>query len=221
VSRLLRVVPPLRAVPAGAEVDTGPGVDRDDGEAQDRRLVEGLRAGEGWAADALVARYGSLVRRILFRVLGSDDSELGDLAQETFTRAWQGVGQLSDARALRSWLTRIAVFTARGAIRYRRRRRWLSFLESVPEPDPSPGWAGPDVREAAGCVYRIFDRLPVDERIPYTLRVLGGLDLEETADACGTSLSTVRRRLARAERRFRSLAREYEALEPWIREGES
>jgi hypothetical protein len=31
------------------------------------------------------------------------------------------------------------------------------------------------------------------------------------------SLATVRRRLARAERRFFKLAREYEALAPWCR----
>jgi RNA polymerase sigma-70 factor, ECF subfamily len=205
VNRLLQVVPP----PAGPPV----------GEGDDERLVAGLRAGERWAADALVERYGPLVRRILFRVFGSDDSEQADLAQEIFTRAWQGVGQLSDPRALKPWLTRIAVFTARGAIRHRSRRRWLSFFDSVPEPDPSPSWAGPDMREAAGCVYRIFERLPVDERLPYVLRVMGGLDLDETADACGTSLSTVRRRLAKAEARFFKLARQYEALVPWLDEG--
>jgi RNA polymerase sigma-70 factor, ECF subfamily len=42
------------------------------------------------------------------------------------------------------------------------------------------------------------------------------MDLEETAEACGMSLSTVRRRLTRAERRFFKLAREYEALVPWV-----
>jgi RNA polymerase sigma-70 factor (ECF subfamily) len=204
VNRLLHVVRPPAAPP--------------DGEGDDQRLVAGLRSGEAWAGGELVKRYGSLVRRILFRVFGTDDSEQADLAQEIFTRAWQGVGQLSDARALKAWLTRIAVFTARGAIRQRRRRRWLSFFDNLPEtmPEPATAWAGPDLRDAASCVYRIFDRLPVDERLPYALRVMGGLDLDETADACGMSLSTVRRRLAKAERRFFKLARQYEALGPWL-----
>jgi RNA polymerase sigma-70 factor (ECF subfamily) len=113
-------------------------------------------------------------------------------------------------------LTRIAVFAARGAIRRRRRRRWLAFFESVPEPEPT--WAGPEMQEAARCVYRIFDRLPIDERVPFSLRMLGGLDLEATADACGMSVATVRRRLARAERRFFKLARQCEALAPWLEE---
>ena len=175
-----------------------------------------LRAGEGWAPAALVERYRDLVRRVLMRVLGGDDSEQADLVQEVFTSAWQGIGQLGDAGALRAWLTRIAVFAARGAIRRRRRRRWLAFFDSVPEPEPS--WAGPEMQEAARCVYQIFDRLPVDERVPFSLRMLGGLDLEATADACGMSVATVRRRLARAERRFFKLARRYEALVPWLEE---
>jgi RNA polymerase sigma-70 factor (ECF subfamily) len=147
-------------------------------------------------------------------VLGAGDSEQADLVQEVLTRAWQGVGQLSQVRSLRPWLMRIAVFTARGAIRRRRRRRWLAFFATVPEPEPT--WAGPEMQEAARCVYRIFDRLPVDQRLPFALRVLGGLDLEETADACGMSVATVRRRLAKAERRFFELARQCEALAPWI-----
>ena len=193
-----------------------PGTVRPADPADDVALVAALRRGEAWAPGALIDRYRDLVRRVLMRVLGGDDGEQADLVQEVFTRAWQGIGQLDDARALRAWLTRIAVFAARGVIRRRRRRRWLAFFERVPEPEPV--WAGPEMQEAARSVYRIFDRLPVDERVPFSLRTLGGLDLEATADACGMSVATVRRRLARAERRFFKLARACEALAPWLEE---
>jgi RNA polymerase sigma-70 factor (ECF subfamily) len=116
--------------------------------------------------------------------------------------------------SLKAWLTRIAVFTARGAIRRRRRRRWLLFFADVPE--QAAVWAGPELQDAAGAVYKIFARMPVDERIPYALRMLDGMDLEATAAACEMSVATVRRRLARAERRFFKLAGEYEALAPWL-----
>ena len=66
-------------------------------------------------------------------------------------------------------------------------------------------------------MYRVFDRMPEDERLPFALRMLEGMSLEEAAAACGMSLATVRRRMARAERRFFKLAREYEALIPWCR----
>jgi RNA polymerase sigma-70 factor (ECF subfamily) len=216
VDPVLRIVPwpaggePGRAAPgrtsSGRPAAAEPG---------DERLVAGLKAGEAWATAALVDRYGAHIRRVLMRVLGGEDSEHGDLLQEVLTRAWEGIDHLADPQALRGWLTGISVFTARGAIRRRRRRRWLAFFGEVPELEAA--WAGPDMQEAARCVYRIFERMPEDERIPFALRMLDGMDLEETAAACGMSVSTVRRRLTRAERRFFKLAREYEALAPWVR----
>lgn len=202
MARVLRIVPP----PAEEEV-TGP-------RADDEALVTALRARDTAAASVLVKRYGSHLRRVLLRVLGGQDNEVADVLQEVIVRAWEGIAGLKDPGALKSWLTQIAVFTARGVIRGRHRRRWLTFFETVPEPAAS--WAGPDFRDAAASVYRIFDRMPVDERIPFALRMLEGLDLEAIAAACSTSVATVRRRLARAERRFFKMARGYDSLAPWL-----
>jgi RNA polymerase sigma-70 factor (ECF subfamily) len=66
-------------------------------------------------------------------------------------------------------------------------------------------------------VYALLDRLPVDERIAFALHEVDGMDLAEVAAACGVSVPTVRRRLARAARRFFSLAATCEALSPWVR----
>ena len=95
----------------------------------------------------------------------------------------------------------------------------MTFFDTVPEPTTIPSGAGADLQEAAGCVYRIFDRMPVDERLPFALRMLEGLDLDATAAACGMSVATVRRRLVKAERRFFKMARQFEALRPWLEEG--
>lgn len=183
---------------------------------EDLELVAGLRAGADWAPALLMSRHGPHVRRVLMRLLGSQDDETADLFQEIMTAAWKGIAQLEEPAALVAWLTRIAVFTARSRLRARQRRRWLAFLGELPEV-PAP-WASPELREAARAVYDIFDRMPVDERIPFALHVLDGLDLDATAAACGMSLATVRRRLARGERRFHKLARAYEALVPWLRQ---
>lgn len=198
----------LRLVPAAAPSEGA----RD--QADDVRLVAALKAREPGAVDALMRRYGSHLRRVLTRVLGSDDTETPDVLQEVAVIAWQSIGRLSDPLALKAWLTQIAVFTARGLIRRRHRQRWLAFFEEVPE--RSVPWASPEMQEAARAVYRIFDRMPVDERIPFALRMLDGLELEATAAACGMSLATVRRRLVRAERRFHKMARQCDALLPWL-----
>lgn len=182
----------------------------------DERIVSGLLGGEPWAAAALFDRHGKHVRRVLTRVLGATDRDAEELVQEVFARAWEGIERLSGPAALGAWLTNIAVFTAREEIRRRRRRRWLSFFAEVPEVEAA--WADADIREAARSVYRILDRLPADERIPFALRALEGMELTELAAACETSVATVRRRLARAEARFFKLARNYECLLPWLEE---
>jgi len=190
---------------------------RDGGSQQppdDMALVAGLRARQSWAAPALVARYGGHLRRVLLRILGTSDNELGDVLQDVIVNAWLGIDGLEDPAALKSWLTQVAIFTARKVIRRRHRRRWLTLFETVPEPEVT--WASPDLREAASCVYRVFDRMPVDERIPLALRLIDGLELDATAAACGVSVATVRRRLIKAERRFLKLARQFEALAPWL-----
>ena len=215
MDRVLRIVPPaapLGEADARAEGRGGPG-DRD-ASNDDVLLVAALKAREPGAVDALMKRHGAHLRRVLTRVLGAHDTEPADVLQEVAVIAWQSIGRLTEARALKAWLTQIAVFTARGLIRRRHRNRWLTFFEDVPE--RAVPWASPEMQEAARAVYRIFDRMPVDERIPFALRMLDGLELDATAAACGTSLATVRRRLVRAERRFFKMARQCEALAPWL-----
>jgi RNA polymerase sigma-70 factor (ECF subfamily) len=206
VERLLRIAPWRQT---GAPDDAG--AER----VADQRLVAGLRARQPWAVGALCERYGDHVRRVLLRVLGGDDAEHADLVQEVLVHAWRGIGELRAPGALKAWLTHIAVFRARAAIRKRRRRRWLAFFGELPEVEAA--WATGEVREAARAVYAIFERMPEDERIPFALRMLEGMSLEETAAACGMPLGTLRRRLVRGERRFFKLARDYESLAPWLR----
>ena len=59
--------------------------------------------------------------------------------------------------------------------------------------------------------------LSSDERIAFSLRHLEELELTEVASACGVSLSTVKRRLKRAEERFDALALRDPRLAGWRR----
>ena len=178
-------------------------------------LVEALRAGNSEASTALFDRYGAHVERVLARVLGVD-TELTDLLQEVFARALAGAAELRDGARLKGWLTSIAVFTARECIRRRQRRRWLRFLPfgEVPEPVCSPDdFEG---REVVRATYALLDRLPADERIAFALRFIDGMELVDTAQACGVSLATIKRRLARAEQRFAAMAREHPIVSEWL-----
>ncbi|MFT3764521.1 MAG: sigma-70 family RNA polymerase sigma factor [Minicystis sp.] len=180
-------------------------------------LVEGVRARQPAAVAALYDAYAAHVLRVLGRVLGAE-RELSDLHQEVFLKAIDSMDRLEDPRALKAWMTGIAVHTARAAIQRRVRRRWLTFLapEDLPEPEaPSTGDAG----EALRATYAVLDQLPADERIAFVLRVIDGMELTEVAAACGVSLATIKRRLARAEERFTTLARDHDVLHEWLEGG--
>jgi RNA polymerase sigma-70 factor (ECF subfamily) len=182
----------------------------------DRTLVDRLRRGDRGAAVLLYDRHAPHLRRVLARILGVD-SELPDLLHEAFANILAGVGKLRDPERLKGWMTCVAVYTARRCIRRRRLRRWLEFRspEQVPEVVVPPD-ADREAAEALRRTYALLDRLGVDERTAFALRHIDGMPLGEVAEACGVSLATVKRRLARAETRFVRAARGDPVLAGWV-----
>jgi len=184
----------------------------------DDDLIDGLRAGHPGAAALFYDRYATSVHRTLQSVLGRD-ADIPDLLQDVFIRAIDRISELQHLDQVRSWLTTIAVFTARAHIRRLARRKWL-FLFSPDqtrqrhlEPPSS------DARRALRETYRTLDTLPANERIAFVLRYIDGLTLPEAAAAASTSLATLKRRLSRAEKKFIARVREQPLLEQWLQEG--
>jgi RNA polymerase sigma-70 factor (ECF subfamily) len=185
--------------------------------ASDELLVQRAQEGDRASERAIFERHSTHLARVLARVLGDTD-DVGDLLHEVFLRAFRNLDQIRDPRALRSWLTGIAVHVARAEIRKRKRRRWLAFFapEELPEPSPeSPSDADSD---AAHAVMRVLDQLPVDHRIVFALRYIAGMQLDEIAVALEVSLATTKRRLARAQAAFMLRAAERPELRTYIAE---
>jgi RNA polymerase sigma-70 factor, ECF subfamily len=184
--------------------------------ASDEALVQGLRSRNPAALSAFHERFSGHVLRVLGRLLGGS-RDLSDAHHDTFVRALSSLATLRDPAALKAWMTSVAVFTARTNIQRRRRRRWLLFFapDELP-PVVAPPYEG-EAREALAATYRALERLPADERIAFALRRIEGMDLREVADACGVSLATIKRRLARAEESFFAAARDQPALEEWLK----
>ncbi|HVY36762.1 MAG TPA: sigma-70 family RNA polymerase sigma factor [Polyangia bacterium] len=184
----------------------------------DAALIEALRAGHPGAAAAFYDRYAGQVRLTLRSILGPDD-DIPDLLQEVFIRAMDRVGKVREADRLGAWLTTIAVFVGRAHIRVRSRRKWLRLfspertrLRQLEQP-PS------DARRALREVYALLDDMPVDQRMAFVLRYVHGVTLVEAAEACDTSLATIKRRLSRAEARFLQAVRRRPELARWLEEG--
>jgi RNA polymerase sigma-70 factor (ECF subfamily) len=181
----------------------------------DEAIVQGLRVSDRGAAAQLFDRYAEHLRRVLVRVLGPDP-EIPDLLQDVMVAALGSIGRLDDPRALRAWLTRIAVFTARVRIRRRTRWRFLRFVapDELPEPGIDPHDA--PATETLRATYRVLERLVPDDRIAFALRFLHGMELTEVAHATDVSLATIKRRLNRAQQQFQKLAQAEPALEDWL-----
>jgi RNA polymerase sigma-70 factor, ECF subfamily len=182
----------------------------------DETLLDGLQRGQPSAMIALFDRYAPLIERILARILGADP-DLPDLVHEVFAGVLAGAAKVRKADALKDWLTSVAVFRARTHIRQRMRRRlWERRFgpESLPEVPAPP--RDDDAAEALRATYAVLGRLPVDERIAFALRTLAGMKLTQVASACDISLATAKRRLARAEQHFLSMAREQPAIRAWL-----
>lgn len=180
----------------------------------DAAVVAGVLANDPHLRTELFDRYAPYVGRVLSRILGADD-EIPDLIHDVFVLALRDLRNLRDPNALKGWLASLAVHTARGYIRRRTRRRWLRFFapDDLPETPVPPG---DDEREALRAFYAILSHVDADDRIAFTLRVIGGMEIAEVAAATSTSESTVKRRVNRAKAFVAGAVRDDPALQPWV-----
>ncbi len=179
----------------------------------DVMLVAALCGQDLAAAGRLYDRYAANVRGMVHRMLGPD-AELDDVVQDVFVAAITSISKLREPSLLKSWLLGIAVGKVRDHLRTRWRRRWLSFLptEELPERAVPSTESQVDIVQE---VCSILDRLPPEERIALLLHRLEGLSLDEAAKTCNMSVSTFKRRVARAEAKFILRAKYHPALAEW------
>jgi RNA polymerase sigma-70 factor (ECF subfamily) len=187
-------------------------------ESPEGLLVRKLCERDPWAERTLVERYSAHVERILMRILGGHP-DLDDLTQEVFVRAFERLDELYEPTALRRWLTAIAVFVAREAIRRRQRRRWLIFLPPEATPEIEVPAASLEARAALRAFYDVVASLDADKRIAFTLRFVEGMELTDIAEACDVSLATIKRRIKSAELDFYSRGMANAELADWFEEG--
>lgn len=188
-------------------------------QGDDESLVAALKARHPGAMEALFNRYGSHAQRVLVRVLGFD-SQLPDILHEVFIEAFTNIDSIRDGARLKAWITTIAVYTARQRIRRRSRRRVFWVHDETLVTDVPTRGTDPEEREALKLTYKVLDAMPTDERIPFSLRFVEGMDLGEVAESCNISISTAKRRLNRAQTRFTAIAHRYSILRDWMEKGD-
>jgi RNA polymerase sigma-70 factor, ECF subfamily len=168
----------------------------------DNELVLGLIERRATAVQALYHQFSGTARRVLIQTLGSD-RDVEDLTQDTLIIVVERASALRDAQSLRSFVIGVAIRLAKNEIRRRRIRRFVG-LEAVAEApliDPHDAATVQSVRH----LYRALERMDLTARAAFVMRYVHGCDLAETAAACRCSVSTIKRKLVRAETRFSAL----------------
>lgn len=160
----------------------------------DRVLVDAARAGDVDAFEVLVRRHQGKMYRVALRLLGSD-ADAQDATQETFVRAWRGLGRFRGESAVSTWLYRIVTNRCLNVVAARRPAESL-------DPDlPSVGSDPAEIaeqRERFAAVARHVRSLPPEQRAALVLRDFEGLSYEEVAAVLGVSVAAVKGRIHRA-----------------------
>ena len=176
----------------------------------DAQLVEGVRAGDAGAMEALMRRHN----RVLFRTARAilrDDAEAEEAVQDAYLKAFRALDGFRGQARLSTWLVRIAANEA--LMRRRRRARGAEVIPLNGMEEPMDHAEGPEQAAGRGELRRLLeariDRLPDDFRAVFVLRALEELSVEDTAAALEIPEATVRTRFFRARALLReALARE-------------
>ncbi|SOE48417.1 RNA polymerase sigma factor RpoE [plant metagenome] len=173
----------------------------------DAELVARVQRGDKKAFDLLVLKYQRKIMRLLSRMI-RDPSDIEDVAQEAFIKAYRALPQFRGESAFYTWLYRIAVNTARNWMASSGRRPSapnaieLEDGETFNETDSLSDISTPESvvasREIAQTVNAAIQDLPEELRTAIVLREIEGMSYEDIAQSMDCPIGTVRSRIFRA-----------------------
>lgn len=171
------------------------------GAEEERTLVIRAKSGDREAFSRLIRQYIRRVYRAAYAILRNrDDAE--DIAQETFVRAYQGIGRFDADRPLFPWLYRIARNLCLNRIeRVDKREARLPDWDYLP--DDARGPEDSAVRsEELRRVRTALSRLPDRQREIIQLSHFQDCSYREIADILEIPVGTVMSRLYHARRKL-------------------
>lgn len=160
-------------------------------ERDDHELVQAAQAGDTQAFEEIVERHRRSVYAVCYRFV-SNHEDAADLAQETFVRAWKGLGNFKGESAFSTWLYRIAVNTSLN--RVSAKRLPIEPLEGDRFVDTASELPGTSLirEERAKAVRRAIAALPEKQRATLILRASHDMSHQEIADVLGSSVGAVK-----------------------------
>lgn len=163
------------------------------------------RSGDHEAFRRVFERYARPVTSFIFDMV--NQRELAEeLAQETFVRAYRGIGGLREDARLSTWLFGIAKNVAYEAIRARRRRTMVGIEEIAEMPDGNSKQRPENAllnNELSGVIQTALACLDDDKRLVFTLKIFQQKSYEEISSITGFSIPKLKTDLHRARAEMR------------------
>ncbi len=185
-------------------------------------FIRAAQKGDAAAFNQLVRSYQALVFRTAYRVLG-ESAAAEDATQDAFISAFKHIRAYRGG-SFKAWLLRIVTNLCYDQLRVKQRRPTASLDALLLNPDdPAPGVDQPapesphefaERRELNAVIQTGLTGLPADQRMTLVLVDIEGLSYEETAEATGTNVGTVKSRLSRARQHLRDFLVTQEELLP-------
>ena len=165
------------------------------------RLVARAISGEQRALREIYRTHQRQVRAHLYRLLG-EDSEVDDVLQTVFARAFNALESFEGKSTLRTWLYRITANTTHNLLRkrYRSERIRTAFGRFVNAAGPRVDGARVAARDEAARALRCI--APELQEV-FILYHYEGLTLQEISDVLERPISTIGDRLTRARKRLK------------------
>ncbi len=167
----------------------------------DEALALGLKSGDMGAVTELYERFGGLVNRLIWRILGTDD-EHEDVVQNTFLSIIAASKKLHKPTSLKDWVIGISVRTALKELRRRKYRNKFTPRADLDALAPALTGVTDDGKFLVNAFYRVLRQLSPEMQVFIVLRRLEQQTNEEVAASLGLSVRTAKRRIAESQRRF-------------------
>lgn len=173
--------------------------------SSDEELVRSAQGGDIDAFDEIVRRYQSCLWSLLFKFC-PHQSELEDMVQTAFIKAYQNLDKWRPNGKFKSWLLRLAVNTGYDYYRKQKNQPISVAQRSQMETDQDPlaALADPHGQESlhpnAELIERLLMNLKSGDRLVITLHYYEGFTLPEIAFQMSWSLSKTKVKIHRARK---------------------
>jgi len=180
-------------------------------ERTESELIAAVLKGDAASFEPLVRKYSPRVFATARRY-ARRESEIEDIAQEVWLKAFSKLASFRGDAPFEHWLMRMTVRTCYDFLRGHQRNRESAFSElSEPETDwldrfvADPGSAVEDADAAKLLIARVLEKLSPPARLVITLLEIEDRSVKEIAELTGWSVPLVKVRAFRARGEMRKI----------------